>query len=76
MPDENWLDTFSVDMFQISVGAHSCAMHSRLKAAPTVKLSEREMLRLSWARTYAREVTVVLGVNWRITNKQKTLFGG
>ena len=30
-------------MFYISVGAHSCAMHSRLKAAPTITLSEREM---------------------------------
>ena len=36
---------------QIPVGAHSCAMNSRLKAAPTIILSEREMLRFSWVRT-------------------------
>jgi len=29
-------------MFEISVGAHLCAMHSRLKAAPTVTISERK----------------------------------
>ena len=28
-----------------TVGAHSCAMDSRLKAAPTITLSERDMLR-------------------------------
>jgi hypothetical protein len=42
IPDENWLDSFSPDMFEISVGAHSCAMNSRLKAAPTITLSERK----------------------------------
>jgi len=57
-------------MFEISVGAHSCAMNSRLKAAPTITLSEREMLGCSWVRTYLQEVTVLLGVNWRITDKQ------
>jgi len=51
IPDENWLDTFSPDMCEISVGAHSCAMHSWLKAAPTITLSERELLRCSWVRT-------------------------
>ena len=30
-------------MFEIPVGAHSCAMHSRLKAAPTITISERKM---------------------------------
>jgi hypothetical protein len=35
-------------MFAISVGAHSCAMNSRLKAAPTITLSEREMLGCSF----------------------------
>jgi hypothetical protein len=45
-------------------------MHSRLKAAPTITLSEREMLGFSWVRTYLQEVTVLLGVNWRITDKQ------
>jgi len=30
-------------MFEISVGAYSCAMHSRLKAAPAIALSEREI---------------------------------
>ena len=39
------------NMFDISVGAHSCAMHSRLKAAPTITISEREMLRFGWVRT-------------------------
>jgi len=38
-------------MFEISVGAHSCAMNSRLKAAPTITLSAREMLGFSWVRT-------------------------
>jgi hypothetical protein len=42
IPDENWLDSFSPDMFEISVGAHSGAMNSRLKAAPTITLSERK----------------------------------
>ena len=32
---------------EIAVGAHSCAMNSRLKAAPTINISEREILRLS-----------------------------
>ena len=40
----------------IPVGAHSCAIHSRLKAAPTITLSE------------------ILGVNWRITDKQIIRF--
>jgi hypothetical protein len=61
-------------MFEISVGAHSCAMNSRLKAAPTITLSARELLRFSWVRTYLQEVTVVLGVNWRITDNQIVLF--
>jgi hypothetical protein len=47
---------------------------SRLKAAPTIILSEREMLRCSCVRTYPQEVTVVRGVNWRITDKQKLLI--
>jgi hypothetical protein len=28
------------------------------------------VLRFSWVRTSLKEVTVVLGVNWSITNKQ------
>ena len=52
------------------VGAHSCAMNSRLKAAPTITLSEREKLGFGWVRTSPQEVTAVLGVNWRITDKQ------
>jgi hypothetical protein len=50
-------------------------MHSRLKAAPTITLSERELLRCSCVRTSLQEVTVVLGVNWRITDKQIDLLG-
>ena len=46
-------------------------MNSRLKAAPTITLSERGVLRFSWVRTELQEVTVALGVNWRITGKQK-----
>jgi len=38
-------------MFKISVGAHSCAMNSRLKAAPTITLPEKEMLKFAWVRT-------------------------
>ena len=49
-------------------------MHSRLKAAPTITLSERELLRFSWVRTSLQEVTVVSGVNWRITDKQKAYY--
>jgi hypothetical protein len=49
-------------------------MHSRLKAAPTITLSEREMLRCSWVRTSLQEVTVVLGVNWSIEDKQIMKF--
>jgi len=37
-------------MFEISVGAHSCAMHSRLKAAPSIIIYGREMPRFSWVR--------------------------
>jgi hypothetical protein len=38
-------------MFEISVGAHSCAMDSRLKAAPTITISaEREIFRFSCVR--------------------------
>ena len=48
----------------------SCAMHSRLKAAPTITLSEREMLRCGCVRTYLQEVTFVLAGNRRITDKQ------
>ena len=48
-------------------------MHSRLKAAPTIPLSEREMLRWSCVRISLQEATVVLAVNWRITDKQITL---
>ena len=47
---------------------------SRLKAAPTIILSEREMLRCSCVRTQLQEVTVVLAVNWRITDKQKIFY--
>jgi len=36
---------------QISLGAYSHAMHSRLKAAPTITISEREILRFSRVRT-------------------------
>ena len=45
-------------------------MNSRLKAAPTITLSARELLGFSWVRTYLQEGTVLLGVNWRITDKQ------
>jgi hypothetical protein len=31
----------------ISVGAHSCAMNSRLKAAPGINIAEREILKFS-----------------------------
>ena len=41
----------SPDMSKISVGEHSCAMNSRLKAAPTITLSEREMLGFGWVGT-------------------------
>ncbi len=58
----------------MSVGAHLCAMNSRLKAAPTTTLSEREILRCSCGRTYFQEVTVVLGFSWRITDKQIHFF--
>jgi hypothetical protein len=51
IPDEKGFDIFQPDIFAISVGAHSCAMHSRLKAAPTITLSERELLGFSWVRT-------------------------
>jgi hypothetical protein len=37
-------------MCEISVGAHSCAMHSRLKAAPTANIPEREIPGFSYAR--------------------------
>ena len=56
--DENWLHMFSSNMFDLSVGAHSCAMNSRLKAAPTITIRS------------GREITVVLGVNWRIMDQQ------
>jgi hypothetical protein len=49
-------------------------MHSRLKAAPTITLSAREMLSCSCRRTYLQEVTVVVGVNGRITDKKIVLF--
>ena len=49
-------------------------MNSRLKAAPTITLSAREMLGCSWVRTYLQEVTVLLGVNGSITDKQNTFF--
>jgi hypothetical protein len=49
-------------------------MHSRLKAAPTITLSERDLLGFSWVRTSLQEVTVLLGVNWRTTNKQIIQF--
>ena len=49
-------------------------MYSRLKAAPTSTLAEREMLRFSWVKTKLQEVTVVIGVNGRITDKQKVLL--
>jgi hypothetical protein len=45
-------------------------MNSRLKAAPTITISQREMLGFSWVRTSLQEVTVVLGGNWRITDKE------
>ena len=61
-------------MFEISVGAHSYAMHSRLKAAPAITLSEREMPRCSWVRTYLQEVTVLSGINWRIADKHRVRF--
>ena len=35
---------------QISVGAHSCAMNSPRKAAPTIHISEREIFRFSLVR--------------------------
>jgi len=53
-------------MFEISAGAHLCAINSRLKAAPAITLSEREMLGFSRGRTKPRDGTVVLGVNGRI----------
>jgi len=68
--DANRLYEFWPHMFAMSVGAHSCAMHSRLKAAPTITISAREILGFSCARTSLKEVTIVLGVNWRITEKQ------
>jgi hypothetical protein len=49
-------------------------MHSRLKAAPTITQSEREILGCSWVRTSLRAVTVILSVNWRIPDKQILLF--
>ena len=50
-PDENRLHMFYPNMFEISVGAHSCAMDSRLKAAPTITISaEREIFRFSCVR--------------------------
>jgi len=73
-PDENRLYEFYPNRYKISVGAHSCAMHSRLKAAPTIALSEREVLRCVWVRTSLKEVTIVLGVNGRITDKQINVF--
>ena len=49
-------------------------MHSRLKAAPTITLSERGMLRFSWVRTSLQEVTIVLGVNWRMMDTRKDYY--
>jgi hypothetical protein len=40
--DENWFDTYSADMFDISAGAHLCAMNVRLKAAHTITVSEKK----------------------------------
>jgi hypothetical protein len=48
--NEKWLHKFSSKMVDISVGAHSCAMNSRLKAAPTTTIAQRQMLRFSWVR--------------------------
>ena len=66
-PDENWLHKFSSNMFDISVGAHSCAMNSRLKAAPTITLSEREMLRFSWIRISCRRFSTECFIEQFIT---------
>jgi len=49
--DEKWLHMFPSNMFDIPAGAHSCAMHSRLKAAPTITISQREMLRFGWVKS-------------------------
>jgi hypothetical protein len=75
-PDENRLHEFSADMFEISVGAHACAMNSRLKAAPTFTIPEREFLRCSAVRTSPQEVTVVLAVNVSMTDQETAAFKG